>query len=309
MIEGSKKNGTGLHASLRCTVILAMVGLVGCAGARVRKDASASLEELVDAGARVMWVAAHPDDEALAGAVFARVGSTLGHPLYFLVLTHGDGGECCRPEGCLPDLTTVRGEEMKEVAALYTAELQHEHYYNASLPVESFPPRHEIAEKWREQGDPTVKIARAIRSFKPDVLLTFSPDKGFTGHPEHQIAARFATASVCVAAEPHTEIGGLPPFRVENTYYVLNRYWLYVLTGNADPGPYSEIFDARQDCVGSRKCRDVMAEFTRPHRSQARDMGMVRKFKWMIDRLYLYRVDPWTEGKDPYEPVAHGGMH
>ena len=48
-------------------------------------------------------------------------------------------------------MKTVRGEEMKEVARLYGARLQHEYYYNAPLPVESFPPRHEIAQKWQEE--------------------------------------------------------------------------------------------------------------------------------------------------------------
>ena len=52
-----------------------------------------------------------------------------------------------------------------------------------------------------------------------------------------------------------------------------------------------------------------MAEYTRPHRTQERDMGMVRRLKWMIDEVYLYRVDPWAEKKDPFEPVEHGGMN
>lgn len=290
-------------------IFLLVTVLLACAGPQVNRGAPMTLDELIDAGARVMWVGAHPDDESLVGSIMAKVGTTLSNPLYFLVLNHGDGGECNLPDGCHPDVKSVRGEEMKNVARLYHARLQLESYYNAPLPVESFPPRHEIARMWQNQGDPALKIAKAIREFKPTVLITFDPDHGFTGHPEHQLASRFATQAVRMAADPEVTLDSLPPFLVKNTYYAINRYWAFVMIGKADPGPYSETFDAQQPCVDGKKCRDVMAEFTRPHLTQARDMGNVRKFKWMIDKVYLYRVDPWTEVKDPFETVAHGGMN
>ena len=190
---------------------------------------------------------------------------------------------------------------MKEVARLYHAQLQHEAYYNAPLPVKSFPPRHEIAAKWQAEGDPAIKIAKAIREFRPSVVITFDPDHGFTGHPEHQIVSRFATQAIRIAADQAILIDGLPQFKVENTYYAKNRYWIFVLLGKADPGPYSETFDATQECIGGKRCRDVMAEFTLPHRTQERDMRTVRRLTWMIDKIYLYRVNPWLEPKDPFE--------
>lgn len=292
-----------------CFLLFTGVLLIACAGKQVKKAPPQTLEELVDSGARLMWVGAHPDDEALVGSIFAKAGPTRKNPLFFFVMNHGDGGECNLPEGCDPDLKTVRGREMQEVADLYGAQLQHEQYYNAPLPVESFPPRHEIAEIWMAQGDPSVKIARAIREFRPEVLITFDPDHGFTGHPEHVLASRFAVRAVVTAADPAVSLEDLPPWRVENTYYAINRYWIFVMLGEADPGPYSETFDAEQECVGGEKCRNVMAEFTRPHRTQERDMGMVRRVKWMIDEVFLYRVDPWSETRDPFEPVAKGGMN
>jgi LmbE family N-acetylglucosaminyl deacetylase len=287
-----------------CLSVLLAAVVAGCTGPQVKKETAMTLEDLVDSGARVMWVGAHPDDEALVGSIFAKAGPVKHNPLYFFVLTHGDGGECNLPEGCSPDLKTVRGEEMRHAAWLYGAQLQHESYFNAPLPVESFPPRHEIARIWKENGDPALKIARAIRTFRPDVLVTFDPDHGFTGHPEHQLASRFATLAERIAADPAQEIDDLSPFRVKNTYYAINRYWIFVMLGAADPGPYSETFDARQVCADGKKCRDVMAWYTMAHRTQDRDMGTVRKVKWMIDDVYLYRVDPWAEIRDPYEPAG-----
>ncbi len=266
-----------------------------------REHHHSTLDDRMTSGTRIMWVAAHPDDEALAGSLIAKASIKLGSPVFFFVLTHGEGGECLLPEGCHPDLTSVRGQEMKKAASLYRAHLQHEAYYNAPLPVKTFPKREVIAQKWMDQGDPALKIARAIRQFAPTVLLTFDPDHGFTGHPEHQLASRFATQAVRLAADTSVDIDGLAPHRVERTYYLKNRYWPFVLLGKADPGPFTETFDATQECYPGKKCRDVMADFTLAHRTQAADMGMVRRLKWLIDKIYLYETDPWREIKDPFE--------
>ncbi len=282
--------------------------LAGCAGPQLVREGAAPIDELLEKGARLMWIAAHPDDESLAGSIMAKAGPKLGNPLYMLVLTHGDGGECGLPEGCYPDVATVRGEELKQVAKLYGAELEHHYYWNAPLPTETFPPRHKIAEKWTAtNGDPAVKIAKSIRQFKPDIVLTFSPIHGFTGHPEHQIASRFATAGIRLAAKADADVPG-EPFKVANTYYALNRYWITKLIGSYDPLPYTEKFDARQPCINDLLCIDVAAEFTRPHRTQANDMGAVRKLAKFLQYIYLHRTDPFTDIYDPYEPVDQGGM-
>ena len=56
---------------------------------------------------RILWFGAHPDDELFVapwlGAMFDR-GAAIG----FLVATRGEQGPCYRPEGCAPDLATVR---------------------------------------------------------------------------------------------------------------------------------------------------------------------------------------------------------
>jgi LmbE family N-acetylglucosaminyl deacetylase len=286
-----------------------LAGASGCASPHfLNRPGVTPLDKLLEQRVRVMWVAAHPDDESMGGAILAKAGPRLGNPLYLLVLTHGDGGECLLPEGCYPDLATVRGNELKEVARLYGATLQHEYYWNAPLPVESFPKRHEIGERWiRENGDPTIVIAKAIRDFKPDVLLTFCPLVGFTGHPEHQLASRFATAGVRLAADRGAKLPG-GAHRVENVYYGLNKYWPWRLFGAQDPLPMTEVFYARQDCVHGMTCAEVMAEYTKPHRTQRGDMDGARLMAKFISYGYLHRADPFTEVYDPLEPAEKGGM-
>jgi len=266
-----------------------------------------TLDKLLDKGARVMWVAAHPDDESMVGPILAKAGPKLGNPLYFLVLTHGEGGGCAIAEGCHPDLGTVRGKEMQKVAELYHATLQHEHYWNAPLPGSSFPKRHLIARKWTdENGDPTLKIAKAIRGFKPDVLLTFSPIVGFTGHPEHQISSRFATAAVRLAADRTPTLDG-EPFTVGHVYYGLNHIWAYRLFGGGDPLECTEVFDVRQPCIQGKTCVQIGAEYTLPHRSQNDDMETVRMVSRLLSVARLRLTDPFTEIYDPYEPTDRRG--
>ena len=262
-----------------------------------------TIDRLLEDGARVMWIAAHPDDEVLVGPILAKAGPALGNPLYFLVLTHGEGGECCIPDGCHPDLATVRAREMQRVAERYGAELQHERFYNASLPVESFPLRHEIARLWREHKDPASVCAEAIRRFRPNVLLTFDPNHGFTGHPEHQIASRFATAGAHLAADESREPSGPDPHRVEHVFYGLNRYFPLTLLGRCDPGPVTHRWSTTRPCLPPLNCRDVMVELSREHRSQERDMSTVRRLKFLLRHVFLRRVDPFEEIKDPYEPA------
>ena len=277
---------------------------VGCATRPEVLPQSSNIDRMLKDGARVMWVAAHPDDEALVGAIMAKASLALGNPLYFLIFTHGDGGECCLPEGCKPDVKTIRAGEMKRAAALYHAELEHHAFFNAPLPVESFPKRHEIARIWADQGSPDRICAQAIRRFKPDLLLTFDPFNGFTGHPEHQITSRFATAGVRLATDERENLQGLETHRVDSVYYGLNRLFPSVLAGSADPEPVTEVWDATQPCIGGKTCVEKMAEISFAHKTQANDMRMVRMLSRWITRLHLRKADPFEEILDPFEVVA-----
>jgi LmbE family N-acetylglucosaminyl deacetylase len=277
----------------------------GCAVVPVRPDGSAEkvpLDEFLRHGARTLWIAAHPDDELFAGALLARSSIFYGNPLYFLVLTHGEGGECGLSGGCGSDLGALRGQELKQAAAYYRAQLQHERFFNAPLPVSSFPKRHELLSIWNRQGDPLGIVVAAIRRFRPDLVLTFDPDRGATGHPEHQLASRLATAAIRRAADRHMTVGNLRPHRVGRVYYVLHRYWLLRVAGQGDPGPVTEEWDARHRCAPDATCLEFMLRGTGYHRSQIPDMRMVQRYRSAFQTIRLRQVDPFQESKDPGEP-------
>lgn len=293
------------RAFLRGAVAAGLWSLAGCSGAARRgrgEPAEPTLDEVLAAGARTMWVAAHPDDECFPGGLLARSSIYYRNPLAFVVMTHGDGGECGLPEGCEPDLATIRGREMARVARMYRARLYHHRYWNAPLPVSSFPPRREILARWRAQGDPLLDIVTAIRDARPDLLVTFDPFVGATGHPEHQLTARLAVLAVRQAADPSVATPGLAPYRVARTLLQQNRFWVFRLGGGGDPGPVTDTFDASLPAAPGLSCADFMAEATRLHRTQEHDMGMVRRVVSAgFLTLCFRRVDPWRDFFDPEE--------
>jgi LmbE family N-acetylglucosaminyl deacetylase len=288
---------------LLSAVVSSWFALVACSGPGPRQPiAGPSVDEVLERRPRLLWVAAHPDDESMAGGLLAHACVGLKAPCHFLVFNRGAGGECFLEDGCKPNLASVRQRELGRAARLYLATLEHYEFFNAPLPVESFPSRPELERKWLSEGDPVGLVARAVRRFKPDVVVTLDPYQGFTGHPEHKAAAHFALAGIAQAADPKAKspyVTGEPPHRVTHVYHVQNKYWFMALAGDPnDPKPYNEAFDSEQPCDitpegDARSCRDVRDANTRAHRSQDGDMNAIRSASKYWGTLYLRRLDPF----------------
>ncbi|MFO0728671.1 MAG: PIG-L family deacetylase [Myxococcota bacterium] len=284
---------------------LAALGLALSAGCASLPPPAVSLDQVLqEDGARVLWVGAHPDDESLAGPILARACRDQKRPCTLLVMNHGDGGECLRWPNCHPGLATVRGEEEAEVARRYHAKLIHLYHFNAPLPFDSFPRREALAARWIREGDPTITVAEVIRDFRPTVLLTFDPEGGFTHHPEHQLASRFAMAGAALAGAQDSRLKGAP-YTVPHAYEILNHYWPSVISFRADPGEPTEVFDTHVPCGSpGRTCLDVALRITHAHQTQARDMRTIRLLRPQMGYLYVRAVTPAEETKrvPPTEP-------
>lgn len=292
-------------APVALTALAALALAAGCATRRPAADGAPtppSIDELLASGVRVLWVAAHPDDEAMAGPLLASACVAHANPCHFMVLTRGGGGECGLEEGC-DDLAAIRAREMAVTASLYGAELEQFDYFNASLPIESFPTRDETARRWIAAGDPARHIAETIRRFRPDVVITFDPTHGFTCHPEHQLAARFAHRAIERARDDDEDLAGLAPHAVSHLYYVLNHYALLKLFMGNDPSDSTEGFDVDQACSPEESCLDMANRFSHAHRTQVSDMGTLRTATRLVGDMSLRHVDPASPAPDPLEPA------
>jgi len=136
-------------------------------------------------GRRMLWIGAHPDDEVLAAPWLAPLCRVRGASCVFLVATRGEAGTCALPEGCTPDLATVRSREMESSAAFYGATLR-----QWNLPDGSSPSPTGVRRVWAETAGGeeglVARLAAEIATVAPDWVLTFDPRHGSTGHADHR---------------------------------------------------------------------------------------------------------------------------
>jgi LmbE family N-acetylglucosaminyl deacetylase len=198
-------------------------------------------------------------------------------------------------------LGTVRLAELTRAARLYHASLEAYDLYNAPMSSKPSPTRAAVEATWRSQGDPAGLVARAIRRFRPDVVVTLDPYGGFTGHPEHEAAAIFALEGARIASDAAADnrlVVGEPPHRIERVYQVQNRYWFTRLAGRRyDPKPYDFALEVDRPCeerdARLRTCVGVQHDATRVHASQYGEMSAVRKTSAFWHTVYIRELDPW----------------
>ena len=149
------------------------------------------------APASVMWIAAHPDDEVLVAPLLARWCRDGHARCSLLTATRGEAGPCLRPDGCLPDLASVRSAEAGASSQYFGA--------NAILLSlkdggGSLPPTWDIG----ADGSPALVATMAgfIRAEAPELVLTFDPRHGTTCHPDHRAIAAVVLDAVKLLSDP-----------------------------------------------------------------------------------------------------------
>lgn len=127
-----------------------------------------------------MWIAAHPDDEAVAAPLLAAWCREQQARCTFLILTRGQAGVCLRVEGCLPDVATVRSAEAAAASQ----------FFGADLILLSLPDGGGSAvPSWGSGVERLELVSRVegyIRAIAPELVLTFDPRHGTTCHPDHR---------------------------------------------------------------------------------------------------------------------------
>jgi len=160
----------------------------------------------------LLWVGAHPDDEVVVAPALAKLCRIERLDCHFLVLTRGEAGVCLRPEGCLPDLASVRTAEMQQAAELF----------GAALTQWTLPDGGGMAGWNTASGGHAALVARLttfLRGLAPELILTFDPRHGATCHTDHLaagelvLAARAGLAPLPAAflLETRVQVSATPP--------------------------------------------------------------------------------------------------
>ena len=210
---------------------LATLGVVGLAGLQLPAQAAAvtATPQLGErpAGATtnrvappadkadldVLYVGAHPDDEASRLSTFGEWKERYGARTGVVTITRGEGGgNAAGPEEG-PALGLIREREERE--AVRHARIRHvfnldkvDFYYSVSAPL------HQKA--WG-QRDTLRRLVRVVRETRPELVITMNPAPSPGNHGGHQNAALLATQAYYAAGDPTKFRGqlksqGLEPF-------------------------------------------------------------------------------------------------
>ena len=172
---------------------------------------------------RLLACFAHPDDEAfpIGGSLAAH--SSRGVNIRLITATSGEEGEVRSPGLAMPDgLGSLRREELS--CSVHTLGLQSHHvlgYRDSGMAGTS---ANNLPEAFINIAQEEIVgiLVREIRTFRPQVVLTFEPG-GLYGHPDHIAICKHATKAFHAANDasiyPEQLIEGLEPFQPDRLYY------------------------------------------------------------------------------------------
>ena len=165
--------------------------------------------------ASVMHTGAHPDDED-SPLVAWHARGTNARTAYFS-LTRGAGGQNLVGPEQAALLGVIRTEELLQARRLDGAQ----QFFSRAVDYGFSKYREEAARVWDEEillGD----MVRAIRQFRPDVVVSRWRGSRADGHGHHQFAGYLTPLAAAAAADPerfpeHFD-DGLSPWRVKKLY-------------------------------------------------------------------------------------------
>ncbi len=166
------------------------------------------LQRLRETG-RVLYVAAHPDDENTR--LIAYLANGRHYATAYLSMTRGDGGQNLIGPELRDALGVIRTQELLAARRVDGGR----QYFSRANDFGYSKSAEETLSVWdREQV--LADTVRVIRQFRPDVIVTrFSPEPSGT-HGHHTASAVLAREAFALAGDPAAfadELGHLPPWQ------------------------------------------------------------------------------------------------
>lgn len=148
---------------------------------------SAALAEMerFGSGKRILYMAAHPDDENTR--LIAWLSNALDAETTYLSLTRGSGGQNLLGDELGPDLGVIRAHELHAARSVDGGNQR----FTDALDFGYSKSVDEVWTKW-DHDDLQLQAVRTIRELKPDFIITRFPPDERAGHGHHTASAELA---------------------------------------------------------------------------------------------------------------------
>ena len=187
--------------------------------------------------ARLMHTTAHPDDED--GGMLALESRGMGADVMLFTLNRGEGGQNKTGKELFDALGVLRTLELLRADDYYGVHERFSHVVDFGFSKNA----NETFEKWRGHDTALEDMVRAIRTFRPDVLVARFQGAPRDGHGHHQASGILTREAFKVAGDPNMfpdQISqGLVPWQPKKLYTDNvkpdEEYTLKLDTGAYDP--------------------------------------------------------------------------
>ena len=146
--------------------------------------------------ARIMQVVAHPDDED--GGLLTLEARGNGVSVLLFTVTRGEGGQNKFGAESSDELGILRTLELLEADKYYGVEQRFSHVVDFGFSKTA----EETFNKWHGHDVALADVVRAIRIFRPDVLVARFSGTPRDGHGHHQASALLTIEAFRAAADP-----------------------------------------------------------------------------------------------------------
>ncbi len=189
----------------------------------VTNDPADRAGDAAGAPLRLMAVHAHPDDESSKGAATMARYVSSGVDVLVCTMTGGERGDILnkamdRPE-IRANLPRIRREEMARAREILGVRQQFLGFTDSGLPEgDPLPPLPEGCFALQELEHATAPLVRAVRQFRPHVILTYDENGGYP-HPDHIKTHEVTVEAFDAAADPDRYPDAGEPWQPLKLYY------------------------------------------------------------------------------------------